>query len=150
MTDEEDDPFADLGETLDTTPATQDESAPSQDGETGSSDPTQESEPASTDTTGEQQNDSDEEPCEDRDPLTEPAFPYEAANQRPFYARDETIGAFDAWLNYELERDLSTRGYQDIEIREMTDALLRTVVEEDMIEDIAKRFEQAREAAISK
>lgn len=138
MTDE-DDPFADLSETLDTDPATQDESAPSQDGETEASD-----------TSAEQRDNADEESNENRDPLMKPAFPYEAANQRPFYARDETIGDFDAWLNYELERDLSTRGFQSIEIREMTDALLRTVVEEDIIDDIAERFEQAREESISK
>lgn len=92
MTDEEDDPFADLGETLDTTPATHDESAPPQGDEPGSSDSTQDSEPASTDTTGEQQNSSDEEPCEERDPLSEPAFPYEAAHQRPFYPATRPLG----------------------------------------------------------
>ncbi|MFC6965059.1 hypothetical protein ACFQL7_27995 [Halocatena marina] len=146
---DEDDPFADLSQTLDDEPATEDESDSSQEGKTTSSDTSQAIESVDSDTADEQRDDADEESSEERDPLTEPAFPYEAANQRPFYARDETIGEFDAWLNYELERDLSTRGFQSIEVREMTDALLRTVVEEDLIDDIAERFEQAREKPIS-
>lgn len=126
----DDDPFADLGQTLEGDQET-----------TTSQDLT---EPTTTEP-GEQSDD----PSSEADPMVDPAFSYEAATQRPFYARDETIEDFDAWLNYELERALSTRGYQNIVVREMTDALLRTVVEEDMIDAVAERFEDAREAAIS-
>lgn len=126
----DDDPFADLGQTLEGDQET-----------TTSQDST---EPTTTEP-GEQSDD----PSSEADPMVDPAFSYEAATQRPFYARDETIEDFDAWLNYELERALSTRGYQNIVVREMTDALLRTVVEEDMIDAVAERFEDAREAAIS-
>ncbi|WP_101296123.1 hypothetical protein [Halegenticoccus soli] len=132
-----DDPFADLGETLEDTPDQQDESQSSQ----------QSSNPATTSTTTK---DYDGDHLEDRDPMTETAFSYEAALQRPFYARKETIENFDSWLNYELERDLNQRGYQNIVVREMTDALLRTVVEEDLVAEVAERFEQAREDAIQK
>jgi len=47
-------------------------------------------------------------------------------------------------MKYELERELSQRGYQNIVVREMTDALLRTVVEEDLVQAVAERFERAR------
>lgn len=138
MTDE-DGPFADLGKTLDNDPNSHDDTPTAED-ETGTS---------SSDTTSEQPDNQVEEPSEAHDPMTNPAFSYETASQRPFYARPETIDDFDAWLNYELERDLSERGYQNIVVREMTDALLRTVVEEDMIDCIADRFEHARDAAVS-
>jgi broad-specificity NMP kinase len=49
-------------------------------------------------------------------------------------------------MKYELERELNQRGYQNIVVREMTDALLRTVVEESLVEEVAERFEQARSA----
>jgi hypothetical protein len=81
--------------------------------------------------------------------MTDPAVSSETATQRPFYVPPETIDDVDTWLNDERERDLSERGYQHIVVREMTDALLRTVVEEDMIESIADRFEHARDAAVS-
>nr|WP_241432773.1 hypothetical protein [Natrinema pellirubrum] len=81
--------------------------------------------------------------------MTDSAFSYEAAKQRPFYAREVTIEDFDSWLKYELERDLNQQGYQNIVVREMTDALLRTVVEEDLVDEVAERFEQARESASS-
>ena len=124
----EDDPFADLGETLEDDP----EGGQSQAGsESGS--PTTESS-------------SSEEPSESYDPVTDTAFSYEAANQRPFYAREESINDFDSWMKYELERELNQRGYQNIVVREMTDALLRTVVEEGLVEEVAERFEQARSA----
>jgi hypothetical protein len=135
----EDDPFADLGKTLNDDPEAPDDTPTADD----------EAETQSSDTPDEQPDDQNEEPSEARDPLTDPAFSYETASQRPFYARPETIDDFDAWLNYELERDLSERGYQNIVVREMTDALLRTVVEEDMIDSIADRFEHARDAAVS-
>jgi hypothetical protein len=117
----EDDPFADLGETL--------EGGESADAE----------ESTASDATGEQGADSDAV-----DPVTDAAFTYETATQRPFYAREGTIEEFDSWLTYELERELSERGYRNIVVREMTDALLRTVVEEDLTEAVARRFEQAR------
>lgn len=120
MTDS--DPFADLGETLE--------------------DPDEES-PSADSTTGESQT-STSETDQPTDPMTDTAFSYEAAQQRPFYARASTIDNFDSWLNYELERELNERGYQNIVVREMTDALLRTVVEEDLVEDVAQRFESAR------
>ncbi|GCF16056.1 hypothetical protein Harman_39910 [Haloarcula mannanilytica] len=123
----EDDPFADLGETLEDEPDNE-----SQDTDDGSeSTVTEESH--------------SRESVEQRDPMTDSAFSYEEANQRPFYAREETIENFDSWLKYELERELNQQGYQNIVVREMTDALLRTVVEEDLVDEVAKRFEQARE-----
>lgn len=126
MTNE--DPFADLGETLG--------EGPDDSENTGVTQETTESVA---------NNVSAEEPINERDPMTDSAFTYEEANQRPFYAREETIEAFDSWLNYELERELSERGYQNIVVREMTDALLRTVVEEGLISEVVERFEKARE-----
>ncbi len=129
MTD--DDPFADLSETLEENPDDTEEEAP----ETESSDTT------TNDT-------SDSDLVEERDPMTDTAFTYEAAKQRPFYAREETISDFDSWLKYELERELNERGYQNIVVRELTDALLRTVVEDDLIDAVAEQFEHARESPI--
>lgn len=134
------DPFADLSQTLEDDSDDQDESTTTQEA----------TEPPTTDTTTEHVDESDEEAVEELDPMTDAAFSYEAANQRPFYAREETIENFDSWLNYELERELSTRGYQNIVVREMTDALLRTVVEEDLVDEVAERFEQERKNPISK
>ena len=125
----EDDPFADLGETLEDGPEDEEQSA----GET-------KSDSSTTETI------SSEEPIESHDPVSDTSFSYEAAKQRPFYAREESINDFDSWMKYELERELSQRGYQNIVVREMTDALLRTVVEENLVEEIAERFEQARSA----
>lgn len=139
MTDDSD-PFADLSQTLE-------DGSDDQDDTTTAQDPT---EPPTTDTTTEHVDGSDEKDVEEPDPVSDTAFSYEAANQRPFYAREETIENFDSWLNYELERELSTRGYQNIVVREMTDALLRTVVEEDLVNEVAERFEQERKNAISK
>ena len=127
----EDDPFADLGETLEDEP----------DDEPQDSDEASESE--ATEQT------SSQEPVQQRDPMTDTAFSYEAAKQRPFYAREATIEDFDSWLKYELERELNQKGYQNIVVREMTDALLRTVVEDDLVEEVAERFAEARESASS-
>jgi hypothetical protein len=121
----EDDPFADLGETLGDDPDESSESA----GDTAES--------ATDDGAGDSAT---------RDPTTDSAFSYEVAEQRPFYARQDTIEDFDAWLKYELERELNQRGYRNIVVREMTDALLRTVVEEDLLAEVAERFERARES----
>jgi glycosidase len=125
----DDDPFADLGETLEDDP--DDEDAATDD----------ESEASTTEES------STQEPVERWDPMTDNAFSYEEAKQRPFYARETTIEDFDSWLKYELERELNQQGYQNIVVREMTDALLRTVVEEDLVDEVAERFEQARESA---
>jgi len=125
----EDDPFADLGETLENEPDDEPE------------DTDEASEPEATEETPPR------ESAEPRDPITDTAFSYEAAKQRPFYAREATIEDFDSWLKYELERELNQQGYQNIVVREMTDALLRTVVEEDLVNEVAERFEQARESA---
>lgn len=129
-----DDPFADLGKTLEGESTEQEDTTTSDEanGSTGSE--------ASGRVDG-----VDDEQADERNPMKDPAFAYEAANQRPFYAREETIVDFDSWLNYELERELSNRNYQNIVVREMTDALLRTVVEEDLVDEVANRFEQARE-----
>lgn len=127
----DDDPFADLGETLEDEP---DDEEPATD--EGSEASTTEESPS-------------QEPVERRDPLTDSAFSYEEAKQRPFYTREGTIEDFDSWLKYELERELNQQGYQNIVVREMTDALLRTVVEEDLVNEVAERFEQARESASS-
>lgn len=123
-----DDPFADLEDAL------EDDSADAAD----AADP--ESASGSSGST-----DSTDQSDTHNDPITDTAFPYEDAQQRPFYARESTIAEFDAWLNYELERELSERGYENIVVREMTDALLRMVVEEGLLEEVAARFEQARE-----
>jgi hypothetical protein len=126
----EDDPFADLGETLEDEP----DDEPRE--ETASeSEPTEETPP--------------QDSVDQRDPMSDTAFSYDAAKQRPFYAREATIEEFDSWLNYELERELNQQGYQNIVVRELTDALLRTVVEEDIVEEVSKRFERARESASS-
>nr|WP_049892385.1 hypothetical protein [Haloquadratum walsbyi] len=82
-------------------------------------------------------------------PTSTTAFSYEVSEQCPFYAREENINDFDSWMKYELERKLSERGYQNIVAREMTDALLRTAVEEDLVQEVTKRFEEAR-SSISK
>ena len=127
----DDDPFADLGETLEDEP--DDEPQDTDDA----------SEPETTEET------STQDSVEPRDPITDTAFSYEAAKQRPFYAREATIEDFDSWLKYELERELNQQGYQNIVVREMTDALLRTVVEENLVDEVTERFEQARESASS-
>jgi hypothetical protein len=127
----EDDPFADLGETLKDDP----EGERSEVG-TGS-------EPSTTEDAA------SGESSQRHDPMTDTAFSYEAAKQRPFYAREESINDFDSWMKYELEREISQRGYQNIVVREMTDALLRTVVEEDLVQEVAERFEGARQSASS-
>jgi len=127
----EDDPFADLGETLEDEP---------------------DDEPQDTDEATESETieeTSSQESVQQQDPMADSAFSYEAAKQRPFYAREATIEDFDSWLKYELERELNQRGYQNIVVREMTDALLRTVVEEDLLEEVAERFAQARKSASS-
>ena len=121
----EDDPFADLGETLEDEPQDTDEAS---EAETKEETSTQDS-------------------VKSQNPITDTAFSYEAAKQRPFYAREATIKDFDSWLKYELERELNQQGYQNIVVREMTDALLRTVVEEDLVGEVAERFGQAREFA---
>ena len=125
----EDDPFADLGETLEDEPDDEPQ------------DTDEVSEPETTEDTSTQGS------VEPRDPIADTAFSYEAAKQRPFYAREATIEDFDSWLKYELERELNQQGYQNIVVREMTDALLRTVVEEDLVDEVAERFGQARESA---
>ena len=125
----EDDPFADLGETLEDEPDDEPQ------------DTDEVSEPETTEDT------STQDSVEPRDPIADTAFSYEAAKQRPFYAREATIEDFDSWLKYELERELNQQGYQNIVVREMTDALLRTVVEEDLVDEVAERFGQARESA---
>ena len=125
----DDDPFADLGETLEDEPDDEPQ------------DTDEVSEPETTKET------STQDSVEPRDPITDTAFSYEAAKQRPFYAREATIEDFDSWLKYELERELNQQGYQNIVVREMTDALLRTVVEEDLVDEVAERFGQARESA---
>jgi hypothetical protein len=127
----EDDPFADLGETLEDEP----DDEPQDTDETSESETTKET--------------SARDSVEPRDPMTDTAFSYEAAKQRPFYAREATIEDFDSWLKYELERELNQQGYQNIVVREMTDALLRTVVEEDLVDEVVERFEQARGSASS-
>lgn len=130
-----DDPFADLGQTLENESDDQ-ENATTPNESTGST---------MSNAPSERVDDGDGEQVEERNPMKDTAFAYEEANQRPFYAREETIEDFDSWLNYELERELSNRDYQNIVVREMTDALLRTVVEEDLVDEVAERFEQARE-----
>jgi hypothetical protein len=124
----EDDPFADLGETLEDN-SEQEEGKP----QAGT-----ESTPSDTEDIASEEN------KDNYDPVTDTAFSYEAAEQRPFYAREESINDFDSWMKYELERKLSERGYQNIVVREMTDALLRTAVEEDLVQEVAERFEEAR------
>ncbi|MFC7060174.1 hypothetical protein [Halovenus salina] len=125
----DDDPFADLGETLEDEPDDEPQ------------DTDEASEPETIEKTSAQDS------VEPRDPITDTAFSYEDAKQRPFYAREVTIEDFDAWLKYELERELNQQGYQNIVVREMTDALLRTVVEEDLVDEVAERFGHARESA---
>jgi hypothetical protein len=127
----EDDPFADLSDTLEDEPSQEDVESESD------AESTMDDDSAS------------KEQVKRRNPLTDSAFTYEEAQQRPFYAREETIADFDSWMKYELERDLNQRGYQNIVVRELTDALLRTVVEEALVPEVAERFEQARESATS-
>ena len=128
------DPFEDLGQTLEDE-STEQENTTASDESNGSTSP---------EASG-KADDVDDEQDDERNPIKDPAFTYEAANQRPFYAREETIVDFDSWMNYELERELSNRNYQNIVVREMTDALLRTIIEEDLVDEVANRFEQARE-----
>ena len=147
----DDDPFADLGETLA-------DDADDSDTPDGSTDPPAD-DPATDgptdggrsdgDSTADDTGRGDGENVATPDPTTDAAFSYGDADQRPFYARPTTIEEFDSWLNYELERDLHERGFQNIVVREMTDALLRTVVEEDLLDEVAERFERAREDAAS-
>ena len=117
----EDDPFADLGETLESEP----DNEPQDTDETTESEATEETSP--------------QKPVQQNDSTADSAFSYEAAKQRPFYAREATIEDFDSRLKYELERELNQRGYWNIAVCEMTDALLRTAVEEDLVEEVAER-----------
>lgn len=133
------DPFEDLGQTLEDE-STEQENTTASDESNGSTSP---------EASG-KADDVDDEQDDERNPIKDPAFTYEAANQRPFYAREETIVDFDSWMNYELERELSNRNYQNIVVREMTDALLRTIIEEDLVDEVANRFEQAREQSSPK
>lgn len=136
-----DDPFADLGETL---------GEDSKAGEAKAPEAATESSEASTTPSEASAKGQASKRSVDPDPIRDAAFSYEQANQRPFYAREETITDFDAWLNYELEAELNARGYRDIKIREMTDALLRTVTEESLTEKVAERFEESRKNASQK
>lgn len=132
------DPFADLGETL---------------GEDGKGDDAETAEAAAessrASTTSSEASDKGQTSQQnvDPDPIRDAAFSYEQANQRPFYAREETIADFDAWLNYELEAELNARGYRNIKTREMTDALLKTVTKESLTEEVAEQFEESRRSA---
>ena len=137
MTD--DDPFADLGATLESGSGDQEDTEG----------PKESAEAVTGGSPAEAVDEADEDLVAESDPTTDAAFSYEEAQQRPFYAREGTIGEFDSWLNYELERELSERGYQNIVVREMTDALLRTVAEEDLVAAVVERFEEAREDAHS-
>ena len=129
------DPFADLGETL---------------GEDGKGDDAETAE-AAAESSGASTTDSEasdkgqtSQQNVDPDPIRDAVFSYEQANQRPFYAREETITDFDTWLNYELEAELNARGYRNIKTREMTDALLKTVTKESLTEEVAEQFEKSR------
>ena len=42
-----------------------------------------------------------------------------------------------------MERERNQQGYRNIVVREMTDALLRTVVADNLVEEVATRFGQA-------
>jgi len=74
----EDDPFADLGETLEDEP----DDEPQDSDEASESEATEEASP--------------QESVQQRDPMADSAFSYEAAKQRPFYAREATIEDFDS------------------------------------------------------
>ena len=45
--------------------------------------------------------------------------------------------------------ELNQQGYQNIVVREMTNALLRTVVGEGLVDEVVEPFEQARGSASS-
>jgi hypothetical protein len=132
------DPFADLGETL------------GEDGEGDNAETAEAAAESSGDsTTLSEASDKGQTSQQDinPDPIRDAAFSYDQANQRPFYAREETITDFDAWLNYELEAELNARGYRNIRTREMTDALLKTVTKESLTEEVAEQFEKSRKNA---
>lgn len=72
-----------------------------------------------------------------------PGFPYDEAVQKPLYPRRGVWDDFEAFLNYEVERELVTdRGHDDVQGRELHDAVLRVVMEH--ADEVIEAFEDAR------
>lgn len=101
----EDDPFADLDEMAD----------PDDSNDVESPDPDD----------GLEENSTADELAEPVDPLTEPAFPFDEALQRPLYAREESWDEFEDICDFEVKRLLRDDDIKDISGRELHDATLR-------------------------
>lgn len=72
-----------------------------------------------------------------------PAFPYDEAVQKPLYPRRRVWDDFEAFLNYEIEREIVTdRSHDDVQGRELHDAVLRVAMEH--ADEVIKAFEDAR------
>lgn len=118
----EDDPFADLDEMAGGDGQDVDDSEQS-------SEPTGKSEPSTT-----------SPPT--RDPLTDPAFPFDDATQRPIYAREESWDEFEDVRDFEVKRILRDEGIKKVSGREFHDALLRLAAENP--EEFADAVKDAR------
>lgn len=119
-----DDPFADLDEMAgDEQPDTDDDPAMDDQGSgSGGEYPAPDPAPAPDP-------DPDPEPEPEVDPREQPAFPFDAALQRPLYAREESWEAFADVCDFDAKRILRDAGIRNIEGREFHDAALRLAAE---------------------
>lgn len=77
-----------------------------------------------------------------RDPLTDPAFPFDDATQRPIYARQKSWEEFEEVRDFEVKRILRDDGIKKVAGREFHDALLRLAAENP--EELAAVVKDAR------
>lgn len=117
---EQDDPFADLEQTV------------------GGSDDDQE-EPTTTDTTTEPDATtmSTQETQPDTDPIEEQAFDFDETKQSAFYAREMTWDEFDTKMT-EIELKAKQRGAKNVSKSEIHDAILREIDAENIAEAVAE------------
>ena len=73
---------------------------------------------------------------------SDPAFGFEAAKQRPLYARQEAWDAFEDALAIEVEATLRGNDVRDAPKRELHDAALRVLA--DHADEVAERVLEAR------
>jgi len=73
---------------------------------------------------------------------SDPAFGFEAAKQRPLYARQEAWDAFEDALAIEVEATLRGNDVRDAPKRELHDAALRVLA--DHADEVAERVLDAR------
>lgn len=119
MTDQ-DDPFADLEETVSGETADDEEQEPSPQITSATSD----TDPSATST---------EDVQPDADPIEERAFEFDETRQSAFYVREATWDEFDTLMT-EIELEAKKRGAKNVSKSEIHDAILRNLD----VEEIAK------------